>query len=970
MIPVRKLVTRSIVIGLALGCAVVVEAPAASAAYATLAPTTWAYTDSHQPKASFVNPSVDVPVGTRRDADGNAHTSRFYFTYDLTSLKGQVVHQATVYAPERSVTDCAVEAPVELWRTGPIKEQTSWKRAPAELERIGEQTLGGVGECPSGFGYDVVPAVNAALARRDAKITFELRIPQARETDPALGRTFRNRPSLTISSNHPPTIADARLESPDAGCGTRNRPSKVNHYSTLAAKVSDRDQFAFLSGQFATWPVTDPQQRQEIGGSSYGDGTVRGNPDLSAHPHGTVLAWAARGYDNQDYSAWTKPCYLEIDREAPTKAPVVISTTYPETVDPSSPVDGGGPGVPGKFRFDAEGDRDVVAYRWSDGSGIVERVAARRPGGPATITYTPRRDGPIWFRVTALDAAGNAGPEREYEFYVRRTAPGVTVDVAGLHLPSTVKMQSSAPEATGFSYQFDGGPEVRFPAVNGAGQAEVTFTESGYPQLTARTYARNKVIGVTTTTIRVDDAPNVESADFSFDREGVVGRAGTFTFRPRNTEITAYTYSFDHGEQQRIDAAGDGSAVLTWTPVEAGYQTLWVRAVRADGAVSESTGYSFGVIDPRPGVYSHDLVSWPRRDGVGQPIELQFDTRMPDVAGFVYKVDDGPELSTPAEFGSARVTYTPQRAGDHTVVVQSRHLDGTLSPAREWPFQISSGPIVTWIEEPDGDGGQTGQLATFRFQPGLPETVEYRYTFSYGEEQTVAAGADGIATVTYTPTNPGYQPLDVTSVSADGTVSETRMFSFIVRDPLVWVSGQYADWRTWGGIGVPGSMSFSTQLFPEVVEYRYQINDGAEQTLAAAIDGVTTHFSITPDRNGENLLRVRSVTAAGQFSPVTEYRFLVGTAPLVTSTDYPSNVWAGGVGVPGTFVFSDGTPGIVEFTYRVDGEEPITVPADAEGRASVVYTPTTSSVHYLYVSGKKADGSTTDESQFMFLVNL
>ena len=102
---------------------------------------------------------------------------------------------------------------------------------------------------------------------------------------------------------------------------------------------------------------------------------------------------------------------------------------------------------------------------------------------------------------------------------------------------------------------------------------------------------------------------------------------------------------------------------------------------------------------------------------------------------------------------------------------------------------------------------------------------------------------------------------------------------------------------------------------------------------------------------------------------LTEYRFLVGTAPHVMSAQYPEGTWGGGPGVEGTFEFSGGTPGITSFEYRIDDGDAVTVAADADGRAAITYTPSGDTFsHTIVVTGRKADGTTTDPRSYNFLV--
>ena len=58
--------------------------------------------------------------------------------------------------------------------------------------------------------------------------------------------------------------------------------------------------------------------------------------------------------------------------------------------------------------------------------------------------------------------------------------------------------------------------------------------------------------------------------------------------------------------------------------------------------------------------------------------------------------------------------------------------------------------------------------------------MRYEYQFSDGETHVATADADGRATVSFTPTNPGYDLLMVHGVKADGTSTDTNTYSFLV----------------------------------------------------------------------------------------------------------------------------------------------------------------------------------------------
>lgn len=103
-------------------------------------------------------------------------------------------------------------------------------------------------------------------------------------------------------------------------------------------------------------------------------------------------------------------------------------------------------------------------------------------------------------------------------------------------------------------------------------------------------------------------------------------------------------------------------------------------------------------------------------------------------------------------------------------------------------------------------------------------------------------------------------------------------------------------------------------------------------------------------------------------APVTEYPFLVGTAPAIVSAQYPQYVWVGGAGIEGTFEISGGTEGLVSFDVAFDSADPLTTAAP-DGRLSVTFTPANNfEQHVLVVTGHLADGTPTDTTTYLFYV--
>lgn len=107
---------------------------------------------------------------------------------------------------------------------------------------------------------------------------------------------------------------------------------------------------------------------------------------------------------------------------------------------------------------------------------------------------------------------------------------------------------------------------------------------------------------------------------------------------------------------------------------------------------------------------------------------------------------------------------------------------------------------------------------------------------------------------------------------------------------------------------------------------------------------------------------MRTVTADGTVPMETYHGFSVTSAPYISSEVYPEGEWSGGPGVPGTFTFTPGMPGMASYTYYVRTQfgspgDPQTVQADADGKASIVWTPPETDQYVLIVYGTTVDGT-------------
>lgn len=309
------------------------------------------------------------------------------------------------------------------------------------------------------------------------------------------------------------------------------------------------------------------------------------------------------------------------------------------------------------------------------------------------------------------------------------------------------------------------------------------------------------------------------------------------------------------------------------------------------------------------------------------------------------------------------------RAALATALTTAAVLAVTGPPAAAGPATAQdtapAQPTVSSTDYPADDGWYGGPgipgLFTFAAATGDADVVGFRYALMGGPANSVAADQPGgSATVTVVPDDDGPRTLSVQAVDQAGNVSPITSYTFRVRV----TSPTITDGDPTAGYGQPRALTFAPGM-EDVVEYTYRLNDGPEQTVAAATDGGAT-VTITPTP-GYNTVYVRSRTAAGLPSGEATYRFHLATKPTVNSVEYPLNKTGAPAGTPGTFVFGPGMPGVTEYVYSFDGRPTQTVAAGVDGSASVTYTPTTAGIHRIAVYTRTGDGIVSETLSGTFL---
>lgn len=277
---------------------------------------------------------------------------------------------------------------------------------------------------------------------------------------------------------------------------------------------------------------------------------------------------------------------------------------------------------------------------------------------------------------------------------------------------------------------------------NGAYQLPAGFVEHGHIyEWTARgedgtdTGAPSLPCRFTADLVRPATGPVVTSADFPRTGAGFPGR---ITFDARgDTDVVEFAYEGQATGTVRADRPGGTATITVIVPKSFGDKVLDVRSVDRAGHASDATTFRFQVRSTAVYVFAP-----PVDDAVlGETHRFWFTSNEPNVTAYVYRVDDGPELTVPAPCdqcsGEAAIRVTSWSGT--WVSVRARTAEGYLTeegtsftPTRpSWPL-VSGGRDEIRIAPPN-----------------IPGTIaEYLYRINGGtEERTVAAEPDGTASV-------------------------------------------------------------------------------------------------------------------------------------------------------------------------------------------------------------------------------
>lgn len=339
---------------------------------------------------------------------------------------------------------------------------------------------------------------------------------------------------------------------------------------------------------------------------------------------------------------------------------------------------------------------------------------------------------------------------------------------------------------------------------------------------------------------------------------------------------------------------------------------------------------------------------------LGFPGDFTFTANgVPDVVSYEWEAIGLPygEVDAAQLGGDATVTLTPSSSGPYDMTVRSVDRAGNLSDPTIYRFWVrSTAPTVTAPEKI-----KLGDQLPATFTARQTGAVTFVYRVDQSPEVTVPVGADGTAAILVDPPANGRSThtLRVWSVNAAGKRSEQGSASVRVDMAKPAIEIQPVEAR----LDEPVEATFSPGM-AGVVSYTYWVAPNQKITVPAEPDG-TARVTFTPPGGGGYWLRAYSTTATGLNSGEGEAFGSVGSAPVVTSTDYPDGVETGAPGVPGTFHFAAPIPNAVEYRYTFNWGTELTIPAAPDGTATTTITPPGSGHYTLRVYAVSASGRRT-----------
>ncbi|QOV36868.1 hypothetical protein IM697_44200 [Streptomyces ferrugineus] len=230
--------------------------------------------------------------------------------------------------------------------------------------------------------------------------------------------------------------------------------------------------------------------------------------------------------------------------------------------------------------------------------------------------------------------------------------------------------------------------------------------------------------------------------------------------------------------------------------------------------------------------------------------------------------------------GSATLSLVPPTgSGPMTLWVRSLDRAHNGSAITSYTFRVNSAAPTVTPAVPEPEFGEPTEF-TLRPDPALQAkspVVSYSVRTIGGQNDRtfeVAAESDGTATVQLTLDGSYGESLRVTSRSANGWVSDAASWSIGYDTTPTVASDVYPENGSGGGVGVPGTFTFTPKV-KDVVSYTYTFNNGDPEVTVPADADHSASIDWTPASDGWYDLTVHATTRSGiQLAPY-DYFFTV-----------------------------------------------------------------------------------------------
>ncbi|MGA3488702.1 DNRLRE domain-containing protein [Micromonosporaceae bacterium DT55] len=498
-------------------------------------------------------------------------------------------------------------------------------------------------------------------------------------------------------------------------------------------------------------------------------------------------------------------------------------------------------------------------------------------------------DGRYAFAVKAADEHAASDWSPACEFTLDATPPAIPTVTStdypegswqgGPFIPGTFTFTADSDDLAGFRYG-EIGPTDFVAVDEGSRSVDVTIAPTSDGPGTLYVWSVDKAgnrSGQTYYRFLVrPTAPFITDANPS----ARIGEPRELTFSPRMDNVVEYTYRFNDDDPVTVPAGADGTTTVTVVPRRPGMNQITVTSRTSGGLPSGISRLDIYLVT-QPSVSSVEYPIGGRTGApTGTPGTFVFRPGMPDTVEYIWSVNRGPQQTVAAQpDGTASVVYTPTKSGYHTLQVDSRSSDGTVSETANVSFQVAShAPTVESATYPEySAAGGPGVAGDFTFRPASEGVTGYVYSFGE-QEETVQAAGDGSATITWTPRSyptetSGWVTLTVRAV-VGSIVSDPTEYMFMLLPLAPTVTGE--DFPPSGGgagAGTPGEFTL-TAAMPGTTEFVYRWR-GGEHTVAAGPDGTAT-ITLTPESEGSHYLYVSSRSADGVTSGEMYHYFYVG----------------------------------------------------------------------------------------------